>query len=365
MSYSRYRSGRYGHVNWKEWHADKRAALSRQFGGIDQDVKTAFLGLKPRTLVDFFRSYQSEYGYSAASYARETYRSWQKKAVEPSAQTLERLLRLLPSFLPFETKYDLLRKLREAHKSIETYKVDVSIWTWKQQLEPIVRHVIQKAYKSQLPVEVEDRLRWLSSGQMQAAKQLLAEAEAQAGRIAVSHLAEEVEKIERVLVALPAKQKSATHTIVLPYGTINLTINRRPRMDNEKPTPERDTAQPSASTSLEKVIPGSILQTALKNLDREQIKRISDKAIDEHLALEVEAKKANQRFENSSRDLDEFVHGAERLDQQRTSDYHMHGEFKTASGTTSVRVAKEGSKITIVVAVVIGLVLVLLFMSRH
>ena len=71
------------------------------------------------------------------------------------------------------------------------------------------------------------------------------------------------------------------------------------------------------------------------------------------------------RLEHSGQEMNDFINNAGRLDKSQVSDYKMQGTFKGASGETHVQVSKEGSKVTLVVAIVVGLILLLVFLSRH
>jgi hypothetical protein len=279
------------------------------YGGIDEDVRNAFFNLKPSTLKDFFSNYKTRYGISAAAYAKKTYTAWKSGKTAPSGKTSERLLESLPSFLSFPVKCDLLRKLREHYRHPESHQVTVSIHSWQEPIKPLVERIIHRAYTAELPEEVASRLAWLSSGSMQAATALLAEVEAQAAKNATALLDQEFRNIERLLTNLPAS-KAVQHSISLPYGTIRVTVNRSKRMDNMDNEEKRDLVPRDQGTSLERQTPGGLLDNALKNLDREQVKRLSETAAEHALNLKVEKVRADARFENASRDMDQFVENA-------------------------------------------------------
>ena len=349
-------------TNWVEYHERQRARISSKYGGIDKDVRAAFFSLAPSTLSEFFQSYKSKYGASAASYARKTYLTWKSGEIEPSGQTSERLLEILPSFLTVPAKCELLQKLREHYRNPESYELTLSIYNWRGVIGPIVQRLIHKSYTAELPENVQSRLNWLSSGSMQAAKMLLAEAEVQAARNSVALLHAEFQNIDRLLVSLPAR-KLIQHSICLPYGIIKITFNRSMKMENEDQS--HSLVPQDQNTSLEKQTPGSLLDNALSHLDQEQVKKLSATAAEKALNIKEEKIRADHRFVNASRDMNEFIENASRLDRSQASDYKMQAEFESASGKTHVQVAKQGSKITLVIAIVIGIVLLLLFLSRH
>jgi len=345
--------------SWGGYHTSQRAIVSAKYGGIDADVRAEFFNLRPSTLEEFFSGYRQKFGAPAAAYARKTYDSWRLGRTEPSAQTTERLLEILPPFLPMRVKVDLLRKLREHYRHPETHNLSVLVPQWRESIKPVAERLIHRAYSAELPESVQGRLTWLSSGSMQAAKALLAEAEAIAAKNTVSYLEHEFQNIERLL-SVPSN-KLVTHTITLPYGIIKITINRSSKM----PTDDRQrNLMPQDNSSLERPTPGGLLQNALKNLDKEQVRRVSETAADQALQLEVDKLRAERRYQNASRDMDEFVEQASKLDRSQASDYRMQAEFESASGRTHVQVSKSSSKVTVIIAVIIGIVLLLLFASR-
>ena len=194
--------------------------------------------MEPLTLEDFFSHYKQKFGGSAASYAKKTYDSWKDGKTAPSAQTSERLLETLPTFLPLPVKCDLLRKLREHYRSPESHNLTVSVYAWRESIKPLVERLIHRAYTAEVPEGVASRLNWLSSGSMQATKALLAEAEAIAAKNTVAYLEREFQNIERLL-SVPSN-KLVTDTISLPYGTIKIIINRSAKMPNPNDDPRRD-----------------------------------------------------------------------------------------------------------------------------
>lgn len=109
-----------------------------------------------------------------------------------------------------------------------------------------------------------------------------------------------------------------------------------------------------------------LLRDAVRQLDADQRKRISEKATEAALNLQVQGATAEQNFQNASRDMEAFVQNVHQLDRGVPGrDYTADASFQSASGTTNIRVTRRTSTVTVVVAVVIGLVLLLLFMTRH
>lgn len=63
MPYRRYdRYGSRSSTDWAKWHESRRNAVTRTFGGIDEDVVQAFFSLPPAKLDNVFSLYESSYG---------------------------------------------------------------------------------------------------------------------------------------------------------------------------------------------------------------------------------------------------------------------------------------------------------------
>jgi hypothetical protein len=338
-------------------HRTLRARLSAALNGFDKDVLERFYSLTPDQLARLFNIYSNSYGDGPAAYARKTYTGWKNGAVRPSAQTINRLLDSLPLVLNFDGKCDLLRKLRERHRRYEYYSLKVKADDWQEHVVPLVRAVIQKAYRANLPEVVERRLTWLSNGDMQTARALLGHAQALEGAVAVNLLQDEMQNIENALTNLDGKGK-VTHTIRLPYGQIQLKISGRRRMDKESDNGTELVRQ--NDKSLFKPTAEDIFEDVFSDLDQEQAAQVKAKAAEEAMHLIAEKKRGEIKYANASRDIANFVNNAD-LMEQRKKDYQMSAEFEGASGVTKIQVGRNWSKM-IVVGSVIGILLVLILL---
>ena len=189
------------------------------------DLVKVILSLEQETLDDLFRLYAEEFGPGAARYARRTYDKWRTGEVRPSSQTFNRLLVRLPNVMSFDLKCEVLRKLREEYCSKDNYRLTVDTRSWKDALAPLVTDIIDKSYTAELPEHLGRRLRWLSADDMQIARAIVAESQAQESRNAISLLQQEFDNIERLLDTARGRSR-ITHTIKLPFGTIRLKIKR-------------------------------------------------------------------------------------------------------------------------------------------
>jgi uncharacterized protein (UPF0335 family) len=89
---------------------------------------------------------------------------------------------------------------------------------------------------------------------------------------------------------------------------------------------------------------GAILARVLRDLSPEEIERLRSKAAEGKMAMELEQMSKVHQFQASSADIEQFIEQVKRLEfGQRSpfSTYKAAGEFKTATGTTTIQ-AKKG-----------------------
>lgn len=329
--------------------------LSFGLGGFDKDVLEHFYSLTPDQLSRLFDIYSDSYGDGPAAYARKTYHDWKHGVVRPSAQTINRLLDSLPLVLNFDGKCELLRKLRERHRKPEHHSLKVKANDWKDHVVPLVKAVIQKSYHANLPEAVERRLTWLSNGDMQTARAILAYAQALEGAVAVTLLQDEMRNIDNAISNLDGKGR-VTHTIRLPYGHIQLKISGRRRMDKESDNGNELVRQ--NDSSLFKPTAEDIFDDVFSDLDQQEAAQVKAKAAEEAMRLVAEKKRGEIKYANASRDIANFVSNAD-LMEERKKDYQMSAEFEGASGVTKIQVGRNWSK-TLVAGSVIGILLMLI-----
>jgi hypothetical protein len=90
---------------------------------------------------------------------------------------------------------------------------------------------------------------------------------------------------------------------------------------------------------------------------------VSKRATEEAITLQVEAARADQRFANSTRDMNEFVDRVKALDQME-GEYSETSTFNTASGTTTVNVRKNSTRTLLIVVAALAVLVLLLIMRR-
>ena len=342
---------------WESQSQSLKQQLSAALSGFDKDILERFYALTPDQLTHLLEIYSDSYGDGPASYARKTYQGWKHGTVRPSFLTINRLLDSLPLVLNFDGKCELLRRLRERHRKLEHHSLRVNADDWQEHVVPLVRAVIQKSYRANLPEDVERRLTWLSNCDMQQARALLAHAQALEGAVAVNLLQDEMQNIDNALANLDGKGK-VTHTIRLPYGQIQLKISGRRRMDKESENGAELVRQ--NDNSLFKPTADDIFDDVFTDLDQEQAAQVKAKAAEEAMRLVAEKKRGEIKYANASRDIANFVNNAD-LMEQRKKDYQMSAEFEGASGVTKIQVGRNWSR-TFIAGSAIGILLVLVLL---
>lgn len=192
----------------------------------DADMVKVVLGLEQKTLEDLFTLYRREFGPEAARYARRTYNKWKSGEVRPNRQTFSRFLVHLPTVMSFDLKCEVLRKLRQEYCPKDDYRLKVDTRSWREDVAPLVEEIVNKSYTAQLPMYVERKLRWLAADDMQLARSILAESQAQESKNALFLLEREFDNIEQLLRDTGGRGE-VTHIVKLPLGTITLTVERR------------------------------------------------------------------------------------------------------------------------------------------
>lgn len=217
----RYRSHRsyYG-----SYAVSKRQELSSTFGGIDRDVERLFLNLDRDDLDELFAYYEEEHGRSAATYARNTYPKWKRREVQLSGQTAERLLNLLPPLLPFETRFELVKKLRTSNFRRMIRHVNTTPEGWRDALGPAIAEVVSHGSTANIKEGVKQRVAWLADGDVAAAEKLMLAAEQDEAITRLAYLNAEFVRLEQLIAQLGNYQTSVSHAIELPQGSIRVHI---------------------------------------------------------------------------------------------------------------------------------------------
>ena len=220
---SRYYRGYRRRSYWSYQHISERGQLSAAVGGIDRDIERIFLNLPSHKLESVLTRYGREHGSSALSYARKTYPSWKSGRTRMSGMVAERLLNLVPTVLDSDTRFDLVKKVRDAHRTKVNKHVHCEPHEWRTKVAPEVAELLASSSRFQLPAAAVSRIRWLADGDSEAAQRLLVAAEEEEAVARLRHLELEFRRIDTLMQSVQG-QKTVSHTIELPQGTIHVSI---------------------------------------------------------------------------------------------------------------------------------------------
>jgi ribosomal protein L22 len=223
--YRGYRRRGYSRSYWGYQNVSERAQLSAIAGGIDKDIERIFLSLPSYKLESVFTRYGHEHGSSALSYARNTYPKWKSGSVQMSGKVAERLLNLVPIVLDSDSRFELVKKLREAHRRKIDKHVQCEPHEWRTKVAPEIAQLLASSSEFKLPDSALNRIRWLTDGDSQAAQRLLAAAEEEEAIARLRHLELEFRRIDALIQSIQGR-KTVSHIITLPQGTVSVRIGQ-------------------------------------------------------------------------------------------------------------------------------------------
>ncbi len=334
------------------------------FAGIDKDIQKIFFGLKPQSLDMLFIKYGELHGKNAETYARKTFSNWKSGKTTLSGQTAERLLNLIPPYLPQNVKYELIKKLRKHYLKKVTRNVATSHEEWREDVMPVVAELIKVSSDFKLPESLIQRAAWLSDGDVDAANAILTSLELEEAKVRANYLTIEFKRIQSLVDHIQHTQ-SIRHSIELPQGNIYVVIEQEKKTlmqsifggkkmkNNGKELVKKEELKTALAQQQNR---GSLLNLALDDLTNEQKLQLTQSVLDARLGLDVSQAKADQRFGNSTRDMGNTIQAVSSLEQSSKSDYEVKSSFETASGTTEIHVKKNNNTVIIIIAIVLGVI---------
>jgi len=195
------------------------------YTSVEQYLRQLFFDLPPYQLDRVFHLFGGRYGRGAERYARDTFPSWKHGVTNMAQQTLDRLLENVPEVLSFEGKVDVYRKLRESYRRKESVKLEVKKPDDVALIESTAERIAARARSEALPSYLQDKLSWLSRGDGEVARAMVAAVEAQEGRVIAANVRRELDELRYAVAGLNGHH-IVEHTIDLPCGTIHVTLKR-------------------------------------------------------------------------------------------------------------------------------------------
>ncbi|MFT3882143.1 MAG: hypothetical protein QM703_21130 [Gemmatales bacterium] len=274
-----------------------RFAVCTTYGGIDEDIKQVFFCMAPNILSQIFKDYKAQHGEKKAEYARRAYTSWKSGEVKMTGQICERLLNIVPSYLDFATKYDLLGKLwRKQNNTLFT--ITLNPYYGIESAVAILNQSFANLKGSNIPDAVLARLDWLSDGDGVAAQALYGEMLEREFVLTQENLHHEISTMFKLYQDVPTTLRvTATQSLQVPGGKVLITLSPNynkyppgwiPPMSTEQPKQPGDALQ-KVNQELAPPIQNTndLLGEALKRMTPEKQSEVLGKAADEALRLQV------------------------------------------------------------------------------
>jgi hypothetical protein len=309
-----------------------RDALSRYVGEIDKDVLEIFYGLSARQLDLVLEWYGSRHGADKARYARSSYPQWKSGSKKMSGEIVGRMLDVVPPALDFQTRVELLRRIRQRHIRGRTVSIVVRGPGDLPSIDRAAEELIQEANGRDLPEYVTSKLDWLSDGDSAVAHQLLAASELATAQLTRAHLRQEMQHLEQLFRS--KDNISLRHTLRLAGGSLDVQFKKKWWWMSDSSSDD-----PKHSMALAKPIMPDLLALSLQRLEGPAGAALLATAQREALQLQVDEYQRQMRRALSQQEMDDFVARAVRTFHQvntTTTHVDMRGDFTSATGSTQI-----------------------------
>ena len=173
------------------------------FAGIDKDIQEIFFSLNTQSLDKLLNKDGQIHGNNAEKYARKTFSNWKSGKTALSGQTAERLLNLIPPYLPKNIKYELIKKLRNHYFQKQTRHISTTHEEWKAEVMPAVNELIKVSSDFKLPDLLVQRAAWLANGDVDTANKILASVELEEAKVRANYLEIEFKRIQSLVDHMP------------------------------------------------------------------------------------------------------------------------------------------------------------------
>jgi hypothetical protein len=308
------------------------------YSTVEDYLRQLFFELPPHQLNGVFRLFGQRYGQGPERYARGAFIPWKSGSTNMSQQTLDRLLECVPEVLTFEGKIDVYRKLRDAYRSKETIRLEVKKAEDLPQIQVAAERIAGRARSEPVPPYLQEKLSWLSQGDGEVARALVAAVEAGEGNLIAANVHRELNELRYSIAGLDGRH-IVEHTIELPCGTIFVTL---------RPKAWRGLVDHPGQRGLQRVtgplgLPGDptwngleLEQVALQTLTPEQVTAYQSRLLD----LRAQVVKGQITSNQAAMELDQFLDQAQ-VAIRAGGNVEMSGTFQRQTGQTHIRVEKK------------------------
>jgi hypothetical protein len=221
--------------NYRSWRSrgwsntngpSKYSVLNKLFGDAVDTIKKAFLQLDSEALDELLADYGAIHGDAAQRYAVTAFPNWKSGKTKLSGQTMERLVTLVPPYLPSEQRFSILQIVIKKYKgSGSNTFIEVNAQEPAEgfkKIDQALSSLTVTNVLAHLPANVMDAAKWLYDDDITAARSMLAEAERIENDVIRTSARRELELLRRTIAN---KQiKTASYTVVMPAGSLQVSV---------------------------------------------------------------------------------------------------------------------------------------------
>jgi hypothetical protein len=220
------RSGSICHV-CRDAENGKSETERQLYEGIDDDIAELFFNLDGRSIELMFKHYERDHGRSSHEYAVKTYREWKAGTVRVSGKVADRLVAIVPHYITFDQKYELLEK---TWKKQGKRRISVAV-TPHQDTSVALRQIaeaVDAVSVKEFPESLKRRLTWLTASDTQIAQLLLNRLFAEERRLVLEALSREVQAVARLMRGATGSTIRSSHTFAMPGLEVCVTVAEAP-----------------------------------------------------------------------------------------------------------------------------------------
>lgn len=317
-----------------------------------------FFSLDRFTLTLVFNRYEKEFGPGRRRYAEKTFEDWRTGRVKMGGEISDRLVRIVPAFLNFDQKYELIQKLWSRCRQKTTLSVTISPESGLDHAIETVKTALDSVAAQDIPPAVAERLEWLAADDCVAAQALLEEVAKREGQIAVQTLETELRQLLAIAKRHSDKAVFGTKTISLPTATVYIHVSqtapsasRRSIMSNNNSNTSSSgsenpghLARPQDGNPARELAPiqnpHDLLGEALRRMSPKKQEEIIGKATDEALRLQVKEREGKLDYEMASSKVDTADEAASRLGK-RGVEFEVTAQHRSEHGSVEVTVRSK------------------------
>lgn len=220
----RNRNRRYRGWYSRDYKPSKYSVLAGLFGSAVSEIRKAFFDLDKDALDELLDDYGAIHGDSAEGYARKTFSNWKSGKTNLSGQTMERLIELVPPYLPPDQRFNILTKVLLKHKPSKPFRnIRINVKEPSAgftELDSVLQSMQHEDVLAHLPKNVMEAASWLYDDDITAARSMLAKAEHMENDIIRSNARQEIALLKRTIQS--GQVKSASYTVEMPAGKLSV-----------------------------------------------------------------------------------------------------------------------------------------------